>query len=622
MSSPPSPRPVRLLPDEVANQIAAGEVVERPASVLKELMENALDAGASRVQVEVEGGGRKLIRLVDDGLGMGPDDLLLALERHATSKITSSEDLASVVTLGFRGEALPSIAAVSRLTLRSRAVGAESGSEVLVEGGSIRQMREVGCPVGTVLEVRELFYNVPARRKFLKSPATEAGHLGEAFLRLALSRPGVALRYQVGGQTIYDLPATADLAVRVAALLGRETAGHLMPLSEEAGPLNLTGLAGLPSLSRPGLDQVYTFVNGRFVRDRLLLHAVGQAYQGLMPEGRRPVVVLFIELEAGQVDVNVHPAKVEVRFAQAGLVHDSLSLGLRLGLGRARSALASTEAIPAPPLSREFATPATAPAAYQPLPQHRPVGRVAEPWAERGVPYTPPPGAQPATMPDAAHNPGASLKSPPEAPHRLLPLFTPAGELEMIGQLHGHYILCSSPQGLVIVDQHAAHERLTYERLRLALAGGHLPRQALLTPASLELTLREAALAERQAADWLRLGLELSPFSGRTWSVSAIPARLAGADPARLARELLSELAQAGVPPQTPEFLEVGLRSLACRASLKQGQRLSVPEMAELVARLGTLTPPLTCPHGRPVLLKLSRRELARHFKRSPEPLA
>lgn len=338
MSSPTPARPVRLLPDEVANQIAAGEVVERPASVLKELMENALDAGAGRVLAEVEAGGRRLIRVVDDGSGMTPDDLLLALERHATSKITSGDDLARVGTLGFRGEALPSIAAVSRLTLRSRAAGAESGSEVLVEGGSIRQVREVGCPVGTVVEVRDLFHNIPARRKFLKSAATESGHLGMAFLRLACSRPGVAMRYLTGGQSLYDLPASQDLAVRVAALLGRETAGHLVALEEESGPLRLTGLAGLPSLSRPNLDQVYTFVNGRFVRDRLLLHAVGQAYLGLLPEGRRPVVVLFIELDPGLLDVNVHPAKVEVRFAQAGQVHESLTRGLRLGLGRARAA--------------------------------------------------------------------------------------------------------------------------------------------------------------------------------------------------------------------------------------------------------------------------------------------
>ncbi|CAO0821185.1 DNA mismatch repair protein MutL [Desulfarculales bacterium] len=606
MSATTPAQPVRLLPDEVANQIAAGEVVERPASVLKELLENALDAGPGRVLAEVEAGGRQLIRVVDDGHGMRPDDVLLALERHATSKITKSEDLANVGTLGFRGEALPSIAAVSRLTLRSRTAGAESGSEVLVEGSSIRQVREVGCPVGTVVEVRDLFHNVPVRRKFLKSAATEAGHLGMAFLRLALSHPQVTFRYQTRGQVLYDLPSTADLAVRASALLGREAAGHLIPLEEVAGPLSLTGLAGLPSLSRPNLDHAYTFVNGRFVRDRLLLHAVVQAYQGLLPEGRRPVVVLMIELDPGEMDINVHPAKVEVRFAQAGLVHECLTRGLRLGLGRSRpAALASPAEQPAPPASLP---------PVPPLPAPRPVERMVEPWTGTAVPYTQLSGPPPPTP--AFPGPG------PEPAARPLPLFSPAGELSVIGQLHGHYILCASSQGLVIVDQHAAHERLTYESLRAALALGHLSRQGLLTPASLELSPQEAAWADRQADDWLRLGLEISPFGSHTWSVNAIPAHLAGQDPALLARQLLAELARAGVPPQTTEFLEVGLRSLACRGSLKQGQRLSTSEMNRLVERLSQLTPPLTCPHGRPVLLSLSRRELSRHFKRSLEPLA
>ncbi|MBI4799056.1 MAG: DNA mismatch repair endonuclease MutL [Desulfarculus sp.] len=621
MSSPIPSRPVRLLPDEVANQIAAGEVVERPASVLKELMENSLDAGAGRVQVEVRAGGRQFIRVLDDGHGLSP--LLMALERHATSKLTSSQDLTRVGTLGFRGEALPSVAAVSRLTLRSRTAGAESGSEVLVEAGSIRQVREVGCPVGTLVEVRDLFHNLPARRKFLKSPATESAHLAMAFLRLACSRPGVAMRYQAGGQTLYDLPATEDLAVRAAALLGREAVGQMVPIEEVSGPLRLGGLAGLPSLSRPCLDQVYTFVNGRHVRDRLLLHAVGQAFQGLMPEGRRPVLVLMIELDPGEVDVNVHPAKVEVRFAQAGLVHEALARGLRQALARGREAArpASTPAPDTVPdwINGDQEAPAPAAPGLGPRPDlpperpelpSQPPGRVAAPWAGQAPAYTPPP----APAPD-------SPAPTPEPPARPLPLFGPAGELTVIGQLHGLYILCSSPQGLVIVDQHAAHERLTYQDLRQALARGALPRQGLLAPATLELTPQETAWAERQAADWLRLGLEINPFGGRTWSVSALPAHLAGLDPAPLVRGLLAELAAAGVPPQTPEFMEVGLRSLACRGSIKQGQRLSPAEMSDLVARLAALPPPLTCPHGRPVLLTLTRRDLARHFKRTPEAL-
>ncbi|RJX31047.1 MAG: DNA mismatch repair endonuclease MutL, partial [Desulfarculus sp.] len=313
--APPAPA-IRLLPEEVANQIAAGEVVERPASVLKELVENSLDAGAGRIAVDVAAGGRRLIRVVDDGAGMGPDDLLLALERHATSKVASAEDLVGVASLGFRGEALPSIAAVSRLTLRSRPAWAEAGGQVRVEGGVIREVSEVGCPMGTLVEVKDLFFNTPARRKFLKSQATESGHLAAALVRLALSRPEVAFRYLVGGQALYDLPAGQDLAVRVAGLLGRQAAEDMLAVDEQQGPIALSGLAGLPSLSRAAADQVYTFVNGRFVRDRVLLHAVNQAYHGLMPSDRRPVVVLHLSLDPELVDVNVHPAKSEVRFRE------------------------------------------------------------------------------------------------------------------------------------------------------------------------------------------------------------------------------------------------------------------------------------------------------------------
>jgi DNA mismatch repair protein MutL len=607
----------------LANQIAAGEVVERPASVLKELMENALDALARRIVVEVAGGGRSLIRVVDDGWGMGPDDLLLALERHATSKVASAEELARVMTMGFRGEALPSIAAVSRLTLRSRARGSEVGSEVRVAGGSIREVREVGCSEGTLVEVADLFYNTPARRKFLKSQSTEAGHLGQACLRLALARPSVALRYVSGGQTLYDLPPAASLAERAAAVLGREAVEQMVEVDEAEGPLTISGLAGLPGLSRPATDQVYTFVNGRHVRDRVLISAINQAYRGLMADDRRPVAVLHISLDPELVDVNVHPAKVEVRFSRSQEVHQALALALRRALARGQ---ASRTGLAAPrPASPAWQPPPQATERPWPeAPPDQPAGLVREPGAE--------PGAEPGTAPARAWEPsprrdwarpGDEPSSPlppviPLAP-RPRPLFGPAGELTVIGQLHGLYILCSSPTGLVVVDQHAAHERLTYETLRRQLKAGELPRQGLLTPASLELTPQEAAWAEKQQRDWARLGLEIAPFGGRAWAVSALPAFLAGRDPAALLRDLLSEMSKSGLPPATPEFLETGLRALACRASLKQGQRLAPAEMEELVSRAAALPPPVTCPHGRPVFLLLARRDLARYFQRGSE---
>jgi DNA mismatch repair protein MutL len=604
MSQPSPYRPVRLLPEEVANQIAAGEVVERPASVLKELMENSLDAGAGRVSVEVAGGGRRLIRVADDGCGMGPDDLLMALERHATSKVAAAGDLEAVATLGFRGEAIPSIAAVSRLLVRSRRAEDEAASQVEVAGGSVRRVSQVGAPPGTVVEVAELFYNTPARKKFLKSGATEGAHLGEAFLRLALARPQVAFRYAAGGKTLHELPAGQGLEVRAAALLGREAVSQMAEVEEEAPGLAVRGLAGLPSLSRAAADQVYTYVNGRFVRDKVLLHAVGEAYRGLLPDGRRPVVLLFLETDPGAVDVNVHPAKVEVRFRRQKEVHDGLAAALRAALAAARPSGVSPPAAARPAPARPGAAPA-APAASR------------APSGPAGVVREPPPAA--ATAP-AAPEPAPGVAPAAPRPPRARPLFGPAGELAVLGQLHGLYVLCSSPQGLVIMDQHAAHERLTYEEMKAELAQGRVPRQGLLHPATLELGPREYAWAQAQAEAWGRLGLEMAPFGGRTWVVMTVPAPLLGHDPAPVVRDLLAEAGAAGVPPETPEFLEAGLRSLACRASIKSGQRLGARQLGDLVSRAAALDPPVTCPHGRPVFLTIPAADLARWFKRGSEP--
>jgi DNA mismatch repair protein MutL len=590
-----APKPIRLLSEEVANQIAAGEVVERPASVLKELLENSLDAGARRISVEVAAGGRRLIRVVDDGAGMNPDDLLLALERHATSKVAQTGDLSRITSLGFRGEALPSIAAVSKMLLRSRPAGAETGGQVLVEGGVIKDLAQVGCPVGTLVEVKDLFFNTPARRKFLKTQSTESGHLATALARLALARPEVGFRYKVGQQMLYELPPGQDLLVRAASLLGRSTAEDMVPVSEQAGPISLTGLAGLPSLSRAAADQVHTFVNGRFVRDRVLLHAVNQAYRGLMPPDRRPVVVLHIELDPELVDVNVHPAKSEVRFVRQQEVHDALVHALRRGLAAVR---------PPHPAGQTPATEAPPPRPYAPVaePEHHiPSGVVAQP------------GTEPATETPVGEGPVTP------SGNRLKPLFNQVEELTVIGQMHGLYVLCSSPQGLIMIDQHAAHERLTYERLKKGLARGPMPRQGLLTPATLDLTPYEASWAQTQAEAWADLGLVLEPFGGNTWSISAVPPHLAGSDSRPVVRDLLSQLSASGLDAGTPEFMETALRSLACHGSVRQGQRLSQAEQEELADQVRGLRPPVTCPHGRPVMLLLSRRELDRHFKRGSD---
>ncbi|MCB2185878.1 MAG: DNA mismatch repair endonuclease MutL [Deltaproteobacteria bacterium] len=608
---------VRILPDEVANQIAAGEVVERPASVLKELVENALDAAATRVSVETSAGGRRLIRVVDDGRGMSPDDLLLCLERHATSKLAVSRDLDAVASLGFRGEALPSIASVSRMLLRSREAGAETGSQVRVEGGSIRQVEEVGSAPGTTVEVADLFFNTPARRKFLRSVNTEQGHLATAFVRLALGWPGVGFRLAQGGQVSWDLPPAADLAVRAAGVLGRRTVEDMLPFRQELDGLVLEGLAGLPGLSRSTPDQIYTFVNHRFVRDRVLLSAVGRAYQGLLAQGRRPVVVLNLELDPGLVDVNVHPAKVEVRFRDQTRVHAAVEQGLRRGLAHAAPPRRAAPA-PGPARGSTLVRPGS-PGEGPPPPWHSAAPR----------PASPPPVASAAPSQAFRVAEPSAAAPPPPLPEFLIPagavrprgLFTAAGELTVLGQLHGLYLLCASPEGLVIVDQHAAHERLTYEELKAGLkAAGHAPGQGLLTPLTLELTPAEDAAAREQAPVWARLGLELEPFGGHTWAVRTVPPFWAGSDFGPPLRDLLSEMARSGLPPDTPEHLEACLVSLACRSSIKRGQRLAPAEMAHLVARLGQLPPPVTCPHGRPVFLQLGFADLARYFKRTPAP--
>ena len=469
--------PVRILSEELANQIAAGEVVERPASVLKELVENALDAGAGRVAVEVAAAGRRLIRVVDDGWGMTPDDLLTALERHATSKLSTAQDLEGVLTLGFRGEALPSIAAVSKMRLTSRPEDQETGSQVTVQGGAIREVKEVGCRPGTTIEVADLFFNTPARRKFLKTRATEAGHLGAAFLRLALARPDVSFRYRSEGQVLYDLPAGADLAERAAILLGREAAGQMIALDQEAGPIKVTGLLGLPSLSRSGPDQIFTFVNRRFVRDRILMHAIGQAYRGFMPDGRRPVLIVNIQVDPTRVDVNVHPAKVEVRFRESQEVHAALVQCLRRGLAQAPKPQGAQTRRPepgAPPPPAQWRDPA------RDLPRFEPPTRPAAPaMAPAMVPARE--AAYQAPAPAASAMGGRQVETPtPAEPEPLptpggglkpRPLFGAAGDLTYLSQLHGLYLLCSSPHGLVIIDQHAAHERLSYQQLLGALQG-------------------------------------------------------------------------------------------------------------------------------------------------------
>jgi len=626
--SVPRPR-IRLLPDTLVDQIAAGEVVERPASVVKELVENALDAGARRLRVELRDGGTRQIVVADDGSGMSPDEARLALKRHATSKLASAQDLQRIASFGFRGEALPAIASVSRLRLLTRARGAATGFELRVEAGQIVAEREAGAPEGTRIEVADLFAAVPARRKFLKSPVTEWGHVADWLARVALVRPDVHFDLQRDERPAFAWPATDDPLVRVAAVLSEDEAAAMVAVQGGVGRIAVRGFASRPDWQRASADGIQLFVNGRPVRDRLLRHAVLEAYRDVLPRGRFPSVVLFVELPLEAVDVNVHPAKWEVRFAEPRDAHHAVSRALRAALatrtwlGTAPGAQASDRA------SRE--------------PGETGATRGPE-WATGGLPETQaargPGWAQGRATPDrVAEAPGGASDwvfagSGRSAQATLLPLDGgPAtgvasaprfADCRRLGQLLATYLLLETKDGLVLVDQHAAHERVLYERLRADWLQGGVPRQVLLAPLALELA-PAACAALAAGIDAIRdLGFELEPFGDAAFLVRAVPALLAGRDPAPLVRALADELRDADGAADLASAARTRLvaaldqicATLACHAARTQGERLDEREQQALLEALDAIPWAPTCPHGRPVALPISLSEIERRFGR------
>ena len=580
---------IRRLPDALVDQIAAGEVVERPASVVKELVENAVDAGASRLRIEVRGGGVDLVAVADDGSGMTPREARLALERHATSKLTCAEDLERISSFGFRGEALPAIASVSRLRLRTRRRGTDRGSELRVHAGRVLESREVGAAEGTRVEVADLFAGVPARRKFLKTPATEWGHIADWVGRAALALPHLHVDLYLEGREVFHWPATASARDRVAALLSEREAAGLLEAERQQGDLRLHALVSRPDVHRPTGSGIYLFVNGRPVRDRLLRHALLQVMRDVLPRGRFPTALLFLEVSPGAVDVNVHPAKWEVRFRDPRSVHHLVTAAVRDAL-EARSWLGGGGA-PGP--------------GYRPWP-----AAVADAQATRAAPGGDWTFASPSRAGEGA---GPALLLPPPSAQRPL-RFT---ELRLLGQLLGTYLLAEEKEGLLLVDQHAAHERILYEGLRAAWLEGGPERQALLAPASLELEpAQAAALAEHR--DVARaLGFEVEPFGAGAVVVRAVPALLAERDPLGLLRSLAEELRAAGLlgAPLQPgtRILEAADRlfaSLACHAARRAGEVLSGEEQRALLDALDAIPWAPTCPHGRPVAVPVTRAEI------------
>lgn len=590
--------PIRQLPPHLVNQIAAGEVVERPASVVKELVENALDAGARAIRIELEAGGTKLIRVRDDGSGIPADELALALARHATSKISSLDDLQAIASLGFRGEALPSIASVARLSLASRATGADTAWQVEASDGTLRDPAPCAHPPGTTVEVRDLFYNTPGRRRFLKSERTEYEHIDRWIRRLALARPDVAFTVVHNARNVLSVPAAHDepgRVARIARLCGEAFAGHLVYLSREATGMALSGWLALPAFNRSQPDLQHWFVNGRSITDRTLAHAVRHAYRDVLFHGRHPAYVLHLAIDPAAVDANAHPAKHEVRFRDARSVHDMVAHAIEHALADTRPGGHARSAVPVH-------------AVRAGLFRQEPIG-LAEPPPAREVREA---LAGYAALATAAR--GERADTPGPAPDDARTGAPPLGYA--VGQLSGIYILAENADGLVVVDMHAAHERVLYERLKRAFYDGGIVRQPLLVPATVRVSEREAALAEEHAALFERVGLVVGRAGPDTVVVREMPALLAPAGAEVLVRDLLADLdgveRAQGVEARCDELLA----TMACHQAVRANRRLTLAEMNALLREMETTDRADQCNHGRPTWTTISLRELDRLFLR------
>ncbi|WP_350259461.1 DNA mismatch repair endonuclease MutL [Stenotrophomonas riyadhensis] len=632
MTSATHPRPIRPLPEILINQIAAGEVVERPASVVKELVENAIDAGASRVDIDLEEGGVRLIRIRDNGSGIAPEQLPLAVSRHATSKIADLDDLESVATLGFRGEALPSIASVSRFTLSSRRAHDEHGSALQIEGGKIGEVTPRAHAPGTTVEVRELFYNVPARRKFLRAERTELGHIEEWLRSLALARPDVELRVSHNGKASRRYkPGDLYSDARLAETLGEDFANQAVRVDHSGAGLRLHGWIAQPHYSRASADQQYLYVNGRSVRDRSVAHAVKMAYGDVLYHGRQPAYVLFLELDPTRVDVNVHPAKHEVRFRDSRLVHDFVYRTLKDALADTRAGMSAQEigAGPAHPVDAAMAPMASSAGASGfglvrgPAPgagsgggggfsgwrPQQPLGlQVADAPAAYAALYATPAGAERA----------AAL--PPMPTENGLPVTSADAGVPPLGyaiaQLHGIYILAENAEGLIVVDMHAAHERIGYERLKNAHDGIGLQSQPLLVPITLAVGEREADTAESEAETLAALGFEVTRAGPGSLHVRSIPALLAHAEPEGLLRDVLTDLREHGQSRRVASARDELLSTMACHGAVRANRRLTVPEMNALLRDMEITERSGQCNHGRPTWARFSLAEIDRWFLR------
>jgi len=666
---------IRVLSDQVANQIAAGEVVDRPASVVKELLENALDAGATRIKVEVEGGGRKLIRISDDGCGMSRDDTLLAFERHATSKLRTADDLLSIATLGFRGEALPSIASVARVRLETATGEESSGTLLEIAGGKILHVEDAALPRGTTITVADLFFNTPARKKFLRAESTELSHITALVTHYALVHPEMHFELVTASHTVLLAPPVQRIAERIYQIFGKDTLAQLLPVAAETqlervglpapppwkvdpgepqrqpGALRLTGFYSKPELQKLNRNSIYIFANKRLIRDRLLMHAITEAYRNVIPPTSFPVVLLFLELPPEEVDVNVHPSKTEVRFRQQSHVHDFVRDSLRMALVRARPAAGFIAAIDAQPTASPSLMPppaSTLPdsdplasseahqqaAAFELVPKMPPPapGRLPfEPdprgfntraWGEAAAALFTPPASQPCTP--APGDPAISTNLTSETvqveAEQAAVNLSRLGALKPMGQLRESFILATSEEGLWIIDQHVAHERILFEKILRERQVERVQRQRLLMPLLVELKPNQMVVFAKIAEELERNGFEVEPFGPQTLAVKAAPVGLEGAELEQMLAEVIEQTAGDSEKTELNQDL-TSLRtriaaSIACHSAIKVNMPLDQARMEWLLAELSRTELPTSCPHGRPIALLYSWKEILRAFHR------
>lgn len=592
-------RRIQELPASLVNRIAAGEVIERPAAVVKELVENAIDADATQITVEVEDGGRELIRVIDDGTGVSPEDLPLAFASHATSKLECDEDLFRVTTMGFRGEALASIGAVSQARIQSRTRDNDAAYEIFNRGGAIGGVQAAAGNVGTTVEVRNLFYNTPARRKFIKGSATEFGHISEMLLRLALPHPSIAFKLLHGGRVALDLPASTEQERLLTGWPAEFRQQHL-PLDARDAEQRLRGIIGLPELARPTAKHQYLYLNGRPIRDRFIQHALREAYRGLTEPGRHPAAILLLELPPQDVDVNVHPTKAEVRFRDSGRVHGLVLSSVRevlLGndLSPAAAPLHADDESPRLEMRQKLA------AFFRQAPTE-----LAAPSAPAAYNSALPSTTWQSTedIQERSRLAGSGTGATPFKPQPAI-------------QLHNSYLVAQSDDGMIIIDQHALHERMLYEELRARLGRGPLESQRLLIPQPLTVSGAQMALLDQIQPLLGRLGIEVTPFGPGTIAVQSFPSFLEKLDPAQFVRELLERGEQELLDLHDEELLHEVLDMMACKAAVKAGDPLSAQEIESLLARRELLERSSNCPHGRPTTLRLTLRDLEKQFKRT-----